>query len=134
MIVAAGAKQSYFGPPEFTQHAPGMKRIDHALELRGRIFGAFEMAERETDLLARRRWLTFVVIGAGPTGVEIAGQLVELSHSLKRKYRSMDPSETRIILLDPPSSRIGLTRWNAGEEKTLDSQTERRLTLHAPAW
>src|SRR6185503_12524503 len=93
LIVATGAAQSYFGHPEFAEHAPGMKTIDHALELRGRIFGAFEMAEREVDRDARRRWLTFVVIGGGPTGVEVAGQLVELSHSLKRNYRNIDPSE-----------------------------------------
>jgi NADH dehydrogenase len=83
LIVATGASQSYFGHPEFARDAPGMKTIDDALELRGRIFGAFEMAEREPDPAARRRWLTFVVVGAGPTGVEVAGQLAELSrHSL----------------------------------------------------
>lgn len=107
LIVAAGAKQSYFGHPEFAQYAPGMKTIDHALELRGRIFGAFEMAEREADPHARRRWLTFVVIGAGPTGVEVAGQLVELSHSLKRNYRNIDPSKARIIILDVAPQMLG---------------------------
>ena len=90
LIVATGASQSYFGRPEFSHHAPGMKTIDDALELRGRIFGAFEMAEREPDASARRRWLTFVVVGAGPTGVELAGQLVELSrHSLRGNFRRM---------------------------------------------
>ena len=79
MILASGASQSYFGHPEFAHDAPGMKTIDDALELRGRIFGAFEMAECETDPDERRRWLTFVVVGGGPTGVEVAGQLVELS-------------------------------------------------------
>jgi NADH:ubiquinone reductase (H+-translocating) len=107
LIVAAGAKQSYFGHPEFAQYAPGMKTIDHALELRGRIFGAFEMAEREADPEARRRWLTFVVIGGGPTGVEVAGQLVELSHSIKRNYRNIDPSEARIIILDAGPEMLG---------------------------
>ena len=107
LIMAAGAKQSYFGHPEFAQHAPGMKTIDHALELRGRIFGAFEMAEREPDPAARRRWLTFVVIGGGPTGVEVAGQLVELSHSLKRNYRNIDPSQARIIILDAGPAVLG---------------------------
>ena len=88
LIVATGASQSYFGHPEFAHEAPGMKTIDHALELRGRIFGAFEMAEREPDPAARRRWLTFVVVGAGPTGVEVAGQLAELSRrSLRRNFR-----------------------------------------------
>ena len=101
LIVATGASQSYFGHPEFARHAPGMKTIDDALELRGRIFGAFEMAERETDLEARRRWLTFVVVGAGPTGVELAGQLAELSRrSLQRNFRRIDPTDARVILLD----------------------------------
>jgi NADH dehydrogenase len=101
LIVATGASQSYFGHPEFARDAPGMKTIDNALELRGRIFGAFEMAERETDPAARRRWLTFVVVGAGPTGVELAGQLAELSRrSLHRNFRRIDPAEARVVLLD----------------------------------
>ena len=100
LIVATGASQSYFGHPEFAHDAPGMKTIDDALELRGRIFGAFEMAEREPDPAARRRWLTFVVVGAGPTGVEVAGQLAELSrNSLRRNFRNIDPAEARIVLL-----------------------------------
>jgi NADH dehydrogenase len=100
LIVAAGASQSYFGHPEFAHEAPAMKTIDHALELRRRIFGAFEMAERETDLAARRRWLTFVVVGAGPTGVELAGRLVELSHrSMRGNFRRIDPAEARVVLL-----------------------------------
>jgi NADH dehydrogenase len=101
LIVAAGASQSYFGHPEFAHDAPGMKTIDHALELRGRIFGAFEMAERAPEAAARRRWLTFVVVGAGPTGVEVAGQLAELSRgSLRGNFRRFDPAEARVILLD----------------------------------
>jgi NADH dehydrogenase len=101
LILATGASQSYFGHPEFADDAPGMKTVDDALELRGRIFGAFEMAERETDPAARRRWLTFVVVGAGPTGVELAGQLIELSRrSLRRNFRHIDPAEARVILLD----------------------------------
>jgi NADH dehydrogenase len=100
LIVAAGASQSYFGHPEFARDAPGMKTIDHALELRSRIFGAFEMAERETDPAARRRRLTFVIVGAGPTGVELAGQLVELSRrSMRGNFRRIDPAEARVVLL-----------------------------------
>src|SRR5208282_1125185 len=72
LIVAAGATGSYFGHDEFAPMAPGMKTVDDALELRARIFGAFEMAEQEPDPEARRTWLTFAVIGAGPTGVEMA--------------------------------------------------------------
>ena len=101
LIVATGASQSYFGHPEFAVDAPGMKTIDNALELRGRIFGAFEMAEQESDPTVRRHWLTFVVVGAGPTGVELAGQLAELSRrSLRGNFRSIDPAKARVLLLD----------------------------------
>jgi NADH:quinone reductase (non-electrogenic) len=101
LIVAAGAAQSYFGHDEFAVHAPGMKTIDDALELRGRIFGALEMAELEPESSRRDAWLTFVVVGAGPTGVELAGQIAELSHrALKHNYRCFDPRSTRILLLD----------------------------------
>src|SRR3954452_10379693 len=101
LIVAAGAGQSYFGHDEFARYAPGMKTIDDALELRARIFGAFEMAEAEEDEEARRAWLTFVVVGGGPTGVEIAGQIAELSRSgLKRNFRSFDPASAEVILVD----------------------------------
>jgi NADH dehydrogenase len=101
LILATGADQSYFGHTEFAHHAPGMKTVDHALELRGRIFGAFEMAEREPDPDLRSTWLTFVVAGAGPTGVEVAGQIAELAHrSLERNFRRIDPRAARILLLD----------------------------------
>jgi NADH dehydrogenase len=101
VILAAGAQQSYFGHPEFARHAPGMKTIDDALELRGRIFGAFEMAEREPDPQLRSMWLTFVVVGAGATGVELTGQIVELARgSLRGNFRRIDPAESRIVLLD----------------------------------
>ena len=102
LIVAAGASQSYFGNDQFAEFAPGMKSIDDALELRGRIFGAFEWAE----LGAARgdnvdHHLTFVVVGAGPTGVEMAGQIAELAHrTLKRDFRSINTREARVILLD----------------------------------
>ena len=85
-----------------------MKTIDDALELRGRIPGAFEMAEREPDTVSRRRFLTFVVVGAGPTGVELAGQLAELSrHSLRHNFRHIDPAEARIVLLDAALTFLG---------------------------
>jgi NADH dehydrogenase len=101
LIVATGSRQSYFGHDEFERHAPGLKTIDDALELRGEIFGAFEMAEREQDRQARQRWLTFVVVGAGPTGVEMAGQIAELAHrSLRGNFRAIDPSDARVVLLD----------------------------------
>jgi NADH:quinone reductase (non-electrogenic) len=102
LIVAAGSSQSYFGNDQFSEFAPGMKSIDDALELRGRIFGAFELAE----LGARRgenvdHLLTFVVIGAGPTGVEMAGQIAELSRrTLSRDFRSINSRHARVILVD----------------------------------
>ncbi len=101
LIVAAGAGQSYFGNEHFATYAPGMKTIDDALELRSRIFGAFELAELETDDDARRRLLTFVVVGAGPTGVEMAGQIRELSSTtIARDFRRFDPREARVVLID----------------------------------
>ncbi|MFN8193090.1 MAG: NAD(P)/FAD-dependent oxidoreductase [Nocardioidaceae bacterium] len=102
LIVAAGSGQSYFGHDEFAEFAPGMKSIDDALELRGRIFGAFELAElgagrgEDVDDL-----LTFVVVGAGPTGVEMAGQIAELAHrTLSRDFRAINTRTARIILVD----------------------------------
>jgi NADH dehydrogenase len=102
LLVAAGSGQSYFGNEEFAEFAPGMKSVDDALELRGRIFGAFELAElgasrgEEVD-----RLLTFVVVGAGPTGVEMAGQIAELAHrTLKRDFRAINTKRVRIVLVD----------------------------------
>ena len=101
LIVAAGSAQSYFGRDEFALHAPGMKTIDDALEVRGRIFGAFELAELEEDPTRRDAWLTFVVVGAGPTGVEMAGQIAELSRfSLRSNFRRIDTAAARIVLVD----------------------------------
>jgi NADH:quinone reductase (non-electrogenic) len=108
LIVAAGAAQSYFGHDEFAEFAPGMKSIDDALELRGRIFGAFELAELETDPAAVERWMTFVVVGAGPTGVEMAGQIAELAHrTLPGEFRRIDPRKARILLLDGADAVLG---------------------------
>ena len=101
LIVAAGANQSYFGNDHFERYAPGMKTIDDALELRGRILGSFELAELTEDEDERRRLLTFVVVGAGPTGVEMVGQIGELAHrTLKDSYSNIDPGQARIILID----------------------------------
>ncbi|WP_083336176.1 NAD(P)/FAD-dependent oxidoreductase [Mycobacteroides saopaulense] len=101
LIVAAGAGQSYFGNDHFAEWAPGMKTIDDALELRGRILGAFEQAERSSDPVRRRKLMTFTVVGAGPTGVEMAGQIAELANeTLKGTFRHIDPTDARVILLD----------------------------------
>ena len=92
LLVAAGAGQSYFGNDHFAEFAPGMKNIDDALEIRARIIGAFERAELTDDPAERERLLTFVVVGAGPTGVELAGQLAELANrTLASSYRSYNP-------------------------------------------
>ena len=108
LVVAAGSGQSYFGNDQFAEFAPGMKSIDDALELRGRIFGAYEMAEIETDPMELDAWLTFVVVGAGPTGVEMAGQIAELARrTLKSNFRSFDPSTTRVVLLDAADAVLG---------------------------
>ena len=101
LLVSAGAGQSWFGNDRFARHAPGMKSIDDALELRGRIFGAFELAELAQTPAEAERALTFVVVGAGPTGVEMAGQIAELANrTLKNDFRRIDPTQARIILVD----------------------------------
>jgi NADH:quinone reductase (non-electrogenic) len=108
LIVAAGAGQSYFGNDHFSEFAPGMKSIDDALELRGRIFGSFELAELCTDPAVAEEWLTFVVVGAGPTGVEMAGQISELAHrTLRRDFRRIDPTKAHVILLDAAPAVLG---------------------------
>jgi NADH dehydrogenase len=101
LIVAAGAVISYYGHDEFRHWASGMKSLNDALYLRGEIFGAFERAEQEDDEERRRALMTFVVIGGGPTGVEMAGQLKELSRrALQHNYRNIDPDMTRVVLIE----------------------------------
>jgi NADH:ubiquinone reductase (H+-translocating) len=101
LIVATGAKHSYFGHDEWTPFAPGLKSIGDALEIRRRVLSAFEMAEREPEPEKRHAWLTFVVVGAGPTGVELAGALCEIAkHALARDFRHIDPTQARVILVE----------------------------------
>jgi NADH:quinone reductase (non-electrogenic) len=108
LIVAAGATTSYFGNDGFETFAPGLKSIDDALELRGRILSAFEYAELEQDPELRRQWMTFAVVGAGPTGVEMAGQISELARrTLKNDFRSIQPSDARIVLIDAQDDVLG---------------------------
>jgi NADH:ubiquinone reductase (H+-translocating) len=101
LIVAAGVQQSYFGHDEYAEWAPGMKTITDVLTIRRRVFGAFEIAETADDPAERQRWLTFALVGAGPTGVELAGQIRELAtKTLKAEYREIDPDDARVLLFD----------------------------------
>ena len=140
LIVAAGAQQSYFGNDQFATYAPGMKTIDDALELRGRILGAFEAAEVTTDQAERERRLTFVVVGAGPTGVELAGQIAELAErTLAGAFRTIKPNECRVILIEgagavlpPMGPKLGAKAQRRLEKMGVEVQlnamvTERRL-------
>src|SRR6201998_197368 len=136
LIVAAGAQQSYFGNDEFATFAPGMKTIDDALELRGRILGAFEAAEVDTDPGERGRRRTFVVVGAGPTGVEVAGQIVELAErTLAGAFRTITPSDCRVILLDaapavlpPMGPKLGLKAQQRLEKMDVEVQLNALVT------
>jgi NADH:ubiquinone reductase (H+-translocating) len=101
LIVAAGATHSYFGRDEWAAFAPGLKTLDDAFAIRRRILFAFEAAEKESDPAARSAWLTFVVIGGGPTGVEMAGTLAEIArHTLPGEFRRIDPAQAHILLLE----------------------------------
>ena len=130
LVVATGAAHSYFGRDEWAPFAPGLKTLEDALEIRRRMLLAFERAERETDPARRAAWLTFVVIGAGPTGVELAGQFAEVArHTLRGEFRRIDPHSARVVLVEaaeriltayPPDlsqkaqlqlERLGVTTW-----------------------
>ncbi|HEY6276549.1 MAG TPA: NAD(P)/FAD-dependent oxidoreductase, partial [Streptosporangiaceae bacterium] len=109
LIVAAGVQQSYFGHDEYARYAPGMKSIEDALVIRRRVFGAFEMAETATDPAERQRWLTFALVGAGPTGVELAGQIREVaSKTLRHVYRHIQPGDARVLLFDGGSAPLAM--------------------------
>src|SRR6185312_7545887 len=136
LIIAAGAGQSYFGNDHFAEWAPGMKSIDDALELRGRILGAFEQAERSSDPVRREKLLTFVVVGAGPTGVEMAGQIAELAdHTLKGAFRHIDSTQARVILVEgadavlpPMGVKLGLKAKNRLEKMGVEIQLGAMVT------
>jgi len=124
LIVAAGATHGYFGHDEWQRHAPGLKTLADAFEIRARVIGAFENAERATVDAERDAWLTFVVIGGGPTGVEMAGTMSEIAHhTLAREFRRIDPKTARVILLEG-SSRI-LGAFVAKQSEIARSQLER---------
>jgi NADH dehydrogenase len=133
LIVATGVTQSYFGHDEFAEFAPGMKTIDDAMELRRRIFGAFEMAETARDAEEQRLWLTVVIVGSGPTGVELAGQVRELAtRSLRREFRTFDPTTVRVVLLDAGDQPLATFGDHLAERaaKTLE-KTGVELRMHA---
>jgi len=109
LILAAGVRQSYFGHDEYAAFAPGMKTVEDALRIRRRVFGAFEMAESAKVPAERRRWLTFALVGAGPTGVELAGQVREVAtKTLRREFRHIEPEEARVMLFDGGSAPLAM--------------------------
>ncbi|MBC7970232.1 MAG: FAD-dependent oxidoreductase, partial [Verrucomicrobia bacterium] len=123
LIVATGVSHHYFGNDHWKQTAPGLKTIEDALEMRRRIFMAFEAAEKETDEEKRRAWLTFVVVGGGPTGVELAGAIAELAFkTLKRDFRNIDTNEAQVLLLE------GLDRVLPPYPPELSAKAEASLT------
>jgi NADH:ubiquinone reductase (H+-translocating) len=130
LVVASGAVNHYFGHDDWERFAPGLKTLEEALDIRARILRAFECAERESDPARRSAWLTFVVIGGGATGVELAGTLAEIArHTLKGEFRRVDPTKARVVLVEgtdrvlPPYTpdlsekarlqleRLGVTVW-----------------------
>jgi NADH dehydrogenase len=124
LIVATGAHHSYFDHPEWATVAPGLKTLEDATEIRRRILIAFEAAEREADEARRREWLTFVIVGGGPTGVELTGAICEIARdTLKRDFRAIDPSGTRIILVEA-MDRI-LPPYPPGRSASAKRQLER---------
>jgi NADH dehydrogenase len=123
LILAAGVRQSYFGHDEFAGYAPGMKTISDALLIRRRIFGAFEMAETATDPAERQHWLTFALVGAGPTGVELAGQIREMAtKTLREEYRHIKPEDARVLLFDGGDAPLAVfgPALSAKAARTLD--------------
>lgn len=109
LIVATGATHSYFGRDEWRQYAPGLKTIDDATEIRKHILYAFEQAEKDPNPLNRSKWMTFVIVGGGPTGVELAGALSEIAnHTLKYDFRRIDPSEAKILLVEASENPLDM--------------------------
>jgi NADH dehydrogenase len=161
LIVAAGAANSWFGHDDWARHAPGLKTLADAFDIRARVIGAFEQAERCSDAAARQAWLNFVVIGAGPTGVELAGTLVEIArHTLPDEFRHIDSRRARVCLVegadrvlgafDPPASvsarrqleRLGVEVMTGCRVSTIDaagvtlqgSGGEQRLEARTVLW
>ncbi|HEY8377013.1 MAG TPA: NAD(P)/FAD-dependent oxidoreductase, partial [Nannocystis sp.] len=122
LVVATGVTHAYFGRDDWAPHAPGLKTVDDALEIRRRFLLAFETAEREADEAARRRLLTFVIVGAGPTGVELAGAMAEIVRQvMPREFRSIDTTTARILLVE------GADRVLPGYPPSLSAKARRQL-------
>jgi NADH dehydrogenase len=136
LIVATGAGHSYFGHDEWARWAPGLKTVEDALEIRRRVFLAYEAAEREPDAERRRQWLTFVIVGGGPTGVELAGALAEIaSGAMRREFRRIAPSDARIILVEalervlpPYPKRLSAKAREQLERLGVEVRTGKRVT------
>jgi NADH dehydrogenase len=132
LIVAAGVAQSYFGHDEFARWAPGMKTISDALAIRRRVYGAFEMAQTAPTPAERRAWLTFVLVGGGPTGVELAGQIREVAtKTLRAEFRTFEPEDARVLLFDAGSTPLAsfgpkLSRKAAGTLQKLGVEQHMR--------
>ena len=137
LIVATGASHSYFGRDDWAQVAPGLKSVEDALVIRRRIFLAYEAAERESDLAAQRDWLTFAVVGAGPTGVEMAGALGEIGlQTLAHDFRTIDPTRVRVLLFEGRDRILGgyPPRLSAAAQRALERrQVEVRLDTRVTA-
>ncbi len=130
LIVAAGVQQSYFGHDEYAQWAPGMKTLADALSIRRKVFGAFEMAVTANDPAEQRRWLTFALVGGGPTGVELAGQLRELaSKTLRADFRNLDPDSARVVLFDGGAEPLA-SFGSKLSTKAADVLKDRGVELH----
>jgi len=129
LIVATGSQTSYFGKDEWQEWAPGLKSVEEARVVRDKILYAFEVAERIPDPVQRRAWLTFVIVGAGPTGVELAGAIAEIARqTLKNDFRSIRPEESQIILLDG-APRVLMSYPEDLSEKATRSLTSLGVTL-----
>ncbi|AOY84777.2 NAD(P)/FAD-dependent oxidoreductase [Moorena producens JHB] len=136
LIVATGVSHHYFGNDQWAKDAPGLKTIEDALDIRRRIYSAFEAAEKETDPEKRRAWLTFVLVGGGPTGVELAGAMAELAYNtLKDDFRDIDTSEARIVLLEgmdrilpPYPPELSVKAQNSLERLGVTVQTKTLVT------
>ena len=121
LVVAAGAVTSYFNHPEWADNSVGLKSLDDALKIRGRILRSFERAERSTDVQEQARLLTFVVVGGGPTGVEMAGAIAELAqHSMRNEFRNIKPESARVILVEGQSRPLTMFREDLSAQACKD--------------